>query len=222
MTCKSVPLLLLAFLSAGGGALQDSAYAQATQPAVKVVEVRGTGAAASASAIAAARNSWPGAVQHFFTSLAAGEVDAAWSLMGSHARIDEFDPDAPATFARLVDLAKGATLLGIHPYESSPTTLADDIAGNVRDAAAAIPEDLRRRMTPRDEDEAARANATAAQWMVQNLSAEKGQPLAAIVLWDAAEAQVEFILLKGTKAPASTSTFHITHVVFGNPLIVPR
>jgi hypothetical protein len=221
MTCKSAPLLLLAFLSAGGGAPQDSAYAQATQPAVKVVEERATGAAAARPTLAAARNSWPGAVQHFFTSMAAGEVDAAWAMMGSHARIDEFDPDAPATFARLVDLAKGASLLGIHAYESAPTTLADDIAGNVRDVAA-IPEDFRRRMTPRDEDEAARANATAAQWMVQNLSAEKGQPLAAIVLWDAAEAQVKFILLKGVKTPASTPTFHITHVVFGNPLIVPR
>jgi hypothetical protein len=214
MTCRRIPRLLIATLCVCGGALSESAVGQTTQPAIPATTAAATPSAQNTS-------TWTGVAKRFVSNVCGGEVEPAWTLMGPRARIDEFDPDAPATFARLVDLAKRATLLGVHPYETSPTTLAEDIAGDVRDATD-VPEDLRRRMTPHDEDEAARANATAAQWLAQNLAAEKGQPLAAVVLWDATQSQLVFILLKGHKVSGMNPAFHITHVVFGNPLVVPR
>ena|SRR5688572_21647952 len=232
MTCRPLARSI-ATASLYGITLCGSAAAQATQPAAVRVVIDAPDAVPAREPVkpsdppkpvapeAPNLSSWEGVAGQFVTNLAAGNVEAAWTLIAPRARIDEFDPDAPATFARLTDLAKRATLLGVHAYETSPTTLAEDIAADVREADA-VPEELRRRMTPRDEDEAARANATAAQWLAQNLAAEKGQPLATLVLWDATESQVVFILAKGQKTPGAPAAFQITHVVFGNPLIVPR
>ena len=236
MTCRPLAVSL-AILSVCSSAPSDLVLAQTTQPAAVVQVVidhtrsaapaidapaRPISATPPAAKLSSAQlSSWAGVAEHFVKNLAAGEVESAWTLVAARARIDEFDPDAPATFARLADLAKRSTLLGVHAYETSPTTLAEDIAADVR-RAETVPEELRRRMTPKDEDEAARANATAAQWLAQNLAAEKGQPLATIVLWDATESQVVFILAKGQKIAGSHAGFQITHVVFGNPLIVPR
>src|SRR5688500_6017928 len=125
MTCRSAPLLYLAVSCLAGGALCGSASAQTTRPAEPVVATR---AAAAPLPAPLSTSSWPRVVGHFVSNAAAGEVETAWTFMSARARIDEFDPDAPATFARLVDLAKRTTLLGVHPYETSPTTLAEDIA----------------------------------------------------------------------------------------------
>jgi hypothetical protein len=223
MAWRVVHQLSFGILCISAALLGRPAAAQTTQPALDHAAVSAatppqqSGSAAPAAPVVV--GPWEGAVQQFVSGLASGEMETAWSLVGPRARIDEFDPDAPATFARLTDLTRRTTLLGIHVYEVSPTTLAEDIAADVR-GADIVPDDLRKRMMPRDEDEAARANATAAQWLAQSLTAEKGDPLAVVVLWDPGETQVLFILLKGVRS--SGDKFQMTRVVFGNPLIVPR
>jgi hypothetical protein len=119
--------------------------------------------------------------------------------------------------------------------------MAADVAADFKQATA-VPEKVRMLFLIDDEIEMKRANATAVQWVIEQLEARQGQPVAVIVLWAAkppappppadlndplptdprpapvAAAAYEpvFVLLRGEET--DPHKFRINYAVYGNPV----
>jgi hypothetical protein len=120
-----------------------------------------------------------------------------------------------------------STIVGQHAYLHPPLVMAADVAADFKNAAA-IPEKAKARYLIDEDSEMKRANATAVQWVVEQLEARAGLPVGVIVLWtprpvspgvaatDAVNYDVIFVLCRGEEV--SPNEFKINAVVYGNPI----
>jgi hypothetical protein len=137
-----------------------------------------------------------------------------------------FDSDANQPPERVGGVTAGGKLLGAHAYSGAPETLATDLANDFASPdAEAVPEPIRKRMTPPDDQAAKRANATAQQWIGQLLKPQKDEPIGVIIIWredtrlrplmETGALRPIFVLIKGQ---AYAGGFLIKQLFFGDPL----
>jgi hypothetical protein len=106
-------------------------------------------------------------------------------------------------------------------------SMAADLAADFK-AASGIPDEIKHRMIPEDDDQMKRANATAVQWAAEVLQAAKDQPVGIIVLWCedrgapgmgtgvGSSPELLFILIRGEQV--GKDQFKIRQAVYGDPL----
>jgi len=170
---------------------------------------------------------WPAVVCSAAEALVADDVATFRSLMNEKASIRTFQKDGDVDVT--CKAIQGARILGAHAYINPPLVMAADLAADFKNATD-LPEEIRKRMLPVDDDDMKRANATAAQWVASALAAHPGEFVAVIVVWkdesvqpvsltDQAPSQgaVQFVLLKGEEiAPGD---FRISLALMGKPFI---
>jgi hypothetical protein len=221
---------LLALLIVSG-ACGPAASAQTTRPAdggtttaVTAEVLVGGPAAATAPAV---DQEWPHAVEAFARAIAAGEVATVEAAMSARATVRRFESAQPVEPSHLTARLTKSTVVGQHAYLHPPLVMAADVAADFKNAVG-IPERAKARFIVDDETDIKRANATAVQWVVEQLDARAGTPIGVIILWtprptvpgapapDGPTHDVTFVLCKGEEA--SPKTFKIHTVVFGVPV----
>ncbi|HYO11086.1 MAG TPA: hypothetical protein VER17_19125 [Tepidisphaeraceae bacterium] len=200
--------------------------AAALSPAPPVAPVAGMPALPSSHA---APRGWSEAVAHFAELACGKDLRGLVASLNNGPVLRTFASDELQLPERLLGATTGSKVIGMHVYPRVPATLATDLADTFRAAAAAdLPAAVRERMIPVDAAAAARANQTAAQWLVQMLQPGKEQPVAVVVLWrqettDTYTASVSrpvFLLMKGTETVTGKHVFR--QIIFGDPLDAPR
>jgi hypothetical protein len=174
-------------LNFGGGlvaaivclATAAAALAQTTQPYVQPAE-------SSDSSGATVAGDWPIVVRRFAETLAAaGDNADRLALLRPLVRSDcvtrRFDGGG-GTLVDLLDRAGGGTLVSARGYVTPVSSMAADIAEDAAQCAA-LPEDLKRALTPQDNEATRRANATGSRWISMSLESEANQPVGVIVHW---------------------------------------
>jgi len=181
------------------------AWAQTTQPAEPTA--------------APAPVTWAATVEQFARSTERGELSAVIALLTRDAQLRTFEaPDSAAAARAMVDSAADWKLLGAHAYEFPPASLAADIANDVKDSPL-VPAADKRKMTPVDETEKARANTTAADWVAQTLGAKRNQPVGAALFWNTRLNRPMFVLMKGQ---SSDDAYAVNLAVYGDPMMGRR
>jgi hypothetical protein len=184
-----------------------------------------TTAAAGQTTRAAQTPPWPATVKRFAQALVSGKDQAALAECDPKAVIVPLHGEGQSIDHLLATVA-GGRLLGAHGYLYPPLAMGADVAADFKNAAL-IPDDVKEKMIPADDDGMKRANATAVQWVAEMLQAKQDDPVGVIVFWRpnhdrdnilgaAAAPEVVFILLKGE--PAGKDQFHIVLAAYGNPL----
>ena len=195
---------------------------------VAMVAVWGFGARADSEGATAAK-AWRKVVEGFAKALVDGDRAGVEAAMTGKSYVRRFDSHDFEPVAPLIERAGKATLVGQHGYHHPPLVMAADVAADFKNATA-VPEKVRTQFMIDDPAEIKRANATAVQWVVEQLEARQGQPVAVIVLWakkveDAKEEgkkdqkpvfEPVFVLVRGEEVEAQK--FRINYVVYGNPL----
>jgi len=199
---------------AGMGWFGATAGAQATRP---------SSAESPGKAAVAVDQAWPKAVGAFAKALAAGELNASVASLTPHATIRRFDSNAREELWRLAGRAENSAVIGQHAYVHPPLVMAADIAADFKNAAG-ISDVAKAPFLVDDETAIRQANATAVQWVVEQLEVADGTPVGVIVLWaprasavGAAETpgcEPVFILCRGE---AVGKGFKINAVVYGDP-----
>jgi hypothetical protein len=192
--------------------LATAAPAQTTQPTADAVP----------------QQPWPRAVAAFARSLAGGDLDATQGAMAQRSIVRRFDGTGTEELWRLAERAVNATVIGQHAYIHPPMGVAADLAADFKNAAG-VPEKLKAKFIVDDDKDAKRANATAVQWVAEQLTVRPGTPVGVIVLWapratpTAAKAaekppahDLVFILLRGDEV--APREFRMDSIVYGNPL----
>jgi hypothetical protein len=184
---------------------------------------------------------WPKLVEGFAKALVEGDRAGVEAAMGAKNYVRRFDSAdfEEAGVRAVIERAAKATLVGQHGYFHPPLVMAADVAADFKNATA-VPEKMRTLFMIDDPAEIKRANATAVQWVVEQLEAKQGQPVALIVLWakkpaEVAEGQEKqegknpkeeraaapvfepvFVLVRGEEV--DLHKFRINYVVYGNPV----
>ena len=170
---------------------------------------------------------WPRAVESLAKALSKGDAAAAETVLSTRATMHGFESQQMVEVAALLQRLANSTLVGRHAYLRPPLAMAADIGADFKNAAS-IPEKSKFRFLVEEESDMKRANATAAQWVVEQLDARGGVPVGVIVLWtprparvgsaesDATVFDVVFVLCRGEEV--APHEFKITSLVFGNPL----
>lgn len=205
LTSATIPLLVLTVYAGG-------VYGQTTRPTTR----------------AGVRN-WQQTVQAAADALASRDAAAMDALLHPSAVIREFAQSQPRTPERAVLAVNGSVLLGVHSYPGTPSSLASDLANDLRSAGDVVPEPSRQHMIPSDEPTARRADATAAQWIdsVLRKEEEASYPTGVILFWPGdRKSRIEgpgrrgiFVLIQGQQ---QGDAFFIRQLVFGDPLETPR
>jgi hypothetical protein len=213
-------------------AITTTTTAQTTRP-VEAGTTTTTTVVDGSAAIPAApeptqRQPWPRRVEGFAKALAAGNAQAIDAALSARATVRRFDVGASADPTRLAERLARSTVIGQHAYLHPPLVMAADIAADFKNAVG-IPDKAKLRFLVDDEQEIKRANATAVQWVVEQLDVRAGTPVAVIVLWtprpgapgakpdDAATSyDVTFVLCRGEEA--DDHEFKINAVVYGIPV----
>ena len=184
---------------------------------------------------ARSEGAWPKLVEAFARALVDGDGASVERLLAGEREVrrfghSELEPGA----AGLVGRAARSTLVGRHAYVDPPLVMAADVAADFK-RATAVPERVRASFIIDNDLEIKRANATAVQWVTEQLEldAKRGVAVGVIVLWAAkpgvtvqreatagAEAMPEFepvfVLLRGEERAGKR--FGVDRVVYGNPL----
>ena len=181
------------------------ARAQTTQPAA---------AAAAAAPAPAAALTWSETVEIIGAATEKGDVPTVAATLTRDAVVRSFETQEPAGARMLVDAAAGWKLLGAHAYEFPPSTLASDIAADVK-ASDLVPDEQKRKIIPYDDVEAARANSTAADWVAQSLGAERNHLVGVAVFWNLKTHRPMFVLMKGHR---TGDTHVVKQAVYGDPM----
>lgn len=191
------------------------AWGQTTQPAEKI----GTQTAVPDQA-------WPKAVEAFAKSLSAGDLHASVAALSPRASVRRFAGTGNEELWRLAGRAEKSTIIGQHAYIHPPLVLAADIAADFKNAAG-VSDIAKAQFLVDDETAIKRANATAVQWVVEQLEVREGTPVGVIVLWtpralspgvtptDAPVYEALFVLCRGVEV--GKHKFKINAVVYGNP-----
>ena len=157
---------------------------------------------------------WSSAVEAFANAVTKGDPSALAGMLAHDAAVRSFDTGervAPPAMARAVS---EWTLLGAHGYEFPPPALAKDIAADVS-ASDMVADRDKARITPPDDAELARANATAADWVAQTLGAERNHLVGVAVFWNAKLNRPMFVLVKGQP---TADSFEVKLAVYGDPM----
>lgn len=172
---------------------------------------------------------WPQTVQAAADAMAHNKPAALEALLAPSAVVREFADDTPRSPERATLAMKGSTLLGVHAYPATPSSLASDLADDLRSAGEVVPEQTRQHMIPADEATARRADATAAQWIDSVLRRDDGEshPTGVLLFWTEArksrlersERRAVFVVLQGIR---EGNAFRIKQVVLGDPLETHR
>src|SRR5215207_7965133 len=190
--------------------LGSTALAQTTKPAAP-------------AAPATPEQKWAKTVESFAKALVEGDQSAAGLALVPKASVRRFDSSTTQESWRIFDQLDKATLVGHHAYLHPPLVLAADIAADFKNAAA-IADEAKTKFVIDDETEIKRANATAAQWVSEQLSAGNSTPVGVIVLWtprkgstaEAPQFEALFVLCRGEENAQKTP--RINSVVYGTPV----
>lgn len=126
---------------------------------------------------------WSNTVATFASALGGGD-DAERLIATSvipDALVHQFDRSRNGSLASLRAMSRTMTLIAARGYPSTPETLATDLAADIQDAP--VPAELKRRLTPADENDLKRANIVAAKWIANSLLTSGRNPVGLIVLW---------------------------------------
>jgi hypothetical protein len=191
--------------------LSSPAVAQTTKPAAPAPP-------------ATPEQKWAKTVESFAKALVEGDQTAAGLALATKAVIRRIDSTVQQEAWRIFDRVDRSTLVGQHAYLHPPLVMAADIAADFKNAAS-IAEDAKTKFVIDDETEIKRANATAAQWICEQLSAGNNTPVGVIILWtprsgstaDAPQYDAIFVLCRGEEN-AQQKTPRISTVVYGTPV----
>src|SRR5689334_17819066 len=100
--------------------------------------------------------SWPETVSHVSTLLVGRNVEAVKSALAGMDLITQFGSNSPETTDHLIGATTGGTVLGSHAYLRPPTTIASDLASDLRDTDD-VPAGVKRQFVPADDAAARRA-----------------------------------------------------------------
>jgi hypothetical protein len=169
---------------------------------------------------------WPRAVEAFAKSLAEGNLNASVSALMPGAVVRRFDGAQNDELWRLAGRVEKSTIVGQHAYIHPPLVMAADIAVDFKNAAA-VPDKAKVKFIVDDDGEIKRANATAVEWVVEQLKVREGTPVGVIVLWaprpvppgmKSTEPQAFdaiFVLCRGEQLAGGK--FKINEVIYGEP-----
>jgi hypothetical protein len=187
---------------------------------------------------------WSRLVESFAKALAEGDRPAVEGLMAAKSYIRRFEAGEFETSDEMLGRLARSTLVGQHAYFHPALVMAADVAADFKQATA-VPDKVRISFLIDDQNEMKRANATAVQWLVEQLQTQQGAPVAVIVLWtpkpaapaeapEAADPDAKpaddkedskpappafepvFVILKGEET--DPHRFRINYIVYGNPL----
>jgi hypothetical protein len=157
---------------------------------------------------------WAATVEQFARSTEKGELPAVLALLARDAQLRSFETSDLAAARAMVDSAADWKLLGAHAYEFPPASLAGDIASDVK-GSDLVPDADKRKMTPIDENEKARANTTAADWVAQTLASKRNQHVGVALFWHTRLNRPMFVLMKGQ---ATDGAYAVSLAVYGDPM----
>jgi hypothetical protein len=191
--------------------LTTSAVAQTTKPAAPAAPLT-------------PEQKWAKTIESFAKALVEGDQTAVDHTLTGKAAVRRFDSATNQEAWRIFDRLEKPTLVGQHAYAHPPLVMAADVAADFKNAAS-IPEDAKNKFVIDDETEIKRANATAAQWICEQLSAGNNTPVGVIVLWtpksgsaaDAPQYEAVFVLCRGEENAQQKSP-KINAVVYGTPV----
>jgi hypothetical protein len=158
-------------------------------------------------------------------ALASRDVPAVDRLLVPMPLIRNFTSDSAQPAERLIAATMDARVLGVHAYLGVPSTVATDLATDVKEAGEAIPQQaMVAGLVPADEAAARRANETAAAWVAQVLQPGPDDLVGVIVVWPGKRSDLLspsarhpiFVLVKGRANPDGGCTVQRIH--FGDPL----
>ena len=198
----------------------------------------------AASRTAKSDKAWTRLVESFANALVEGDQPAVEGLMTNRSYIRRFEGGEFESADEMLGRISRSTLVGQHAYFHPALVMAADIAADFKHATA-VPEKVRAGFLIDDQTEMKRANATAVQWVMEQLQVKQGSPVAVIVLWapkpapqapaeepvaadpkpeEKAKPQPEpqsfeplFVIVRGEEI--DTHRFRINYVVYGNPII---
>ncbi len=125
-----------------------------------------------------------------------------------------------AELATLSQRVRGGVVLSSRGYTFPPIALAADLAADFK-SSPAIGDELKEIMVPADDDAMRRANATAIQWIANQLGATPGMPFSVSLVLPATTGDTQklptpiLILTRGTTVVEELP--QINRVVFGTP-----
>lgn len=157
---------------------------------------------------------WAATAERVARAAEKGDGDAVAAAMTHDAAVRTIEEDERVPARQLAISASEWTLLGTHAYAFPPATLARDIAHDVN-RSDLVPDKEKAKITPIDDADLARANATAAEWVARTLAAERDQLVAVAVYWNIKLNRPMFVLLKGQQA---SGDFAVTQAVYGDPM----
>jgi hypothetical protein len=167
---------------------------------------------------------WAQTVESFAKALVEGDLTAAGALVPKPT-VRRFDSSSQQESWRIFDRVDKSTLVGQHAYLHPPLVMAADVAADFKNATT-LPEEAKTKFVIDDETEIKRANATAAQWICEQLSAGNNTPVGVIVLWtprststDAApQYEAVFVLCRGEEKENAQKAPKINSIVYGTPV----
>jgi len=173
-----------------------------------------------------AEQPWPKTMAAFAKALTNGDIEGMGKVLAPRASIHRFDDNHDEESWQLFDrVGVKATLVGHHAYMHPPMVMAADVSADFK-TAAAVPDKAKAKFLIDDETEMKRANATAAQWVGEMVSAKHGAPVGVMILWTPKPSaaggassepvyDVLFILCKGEQVAGNK--YRISTVVYGGP-----
>jgi hypothetical protein len=127
------------------------------------------------------RAQWSSTVNAFATALLDSSDSTMHSLLADDVIVRQFNRAGRQQLSQLRDHVSGMRVIMCSAYPQTPNSLAGDIANAIKDVP--LPEDVKRRLTPPDEANLKRANATASKWISASLFTSGSEPVAVVVLW---------------------------------------
>jgi hypothetical protein len=174
-----------------------------------------------------ADQAWPRAVEAFTKTLTDGDLVATEGALTPGVVVRRFDGVQSQELWRMAERAVKSTVIGQHAYIHPPLVMAADLASDFKNAAS-VPDKVKAKFIVDDESDIKRANATAVQWVVEQLKVRDGTPVGVIVLWaprpvapgiKSAEPQAFdalFVLCRGEELAGHQ--FKINTVIYGEPV----
>ncbi len=167
--------------------------------------------------------SWPRQVEALAKTIVDGDRAALEAMLTSRSAIRRFGTSQAEESSRIMERLAKSVLVGQHGYLHPPLVMAADIAADFK-RSTVVPDKSKSRYLIDDDSEMKRANATAVQWVVEQLGATQGTPVGVIILWTPKPAPVAgapifeatFILCRGEEVGAQS--FKMSNVVYGTPI----
>ncbi len=129
---------------------------------------------------------WVATLSAFSTALqngSAADVAPVFAqVVSDDASVREFNRVQRSSLATLREKSLTHTLIASRAYSVTPSTLAGDLAADVRDAD--LPALAKRRLTPADEPDLKRANSVASKWIDTTLMTSGAEPIGVLVFWE--------------------------------------